>query len=137
MTDTTITIDDLESFRGLKAELSALRKEKEEIYTWYGGIRYENIGEARGNTVSNPTEMAAMRSLQLERWINERMEEIEERLIRIGEWLDTVQSAEIRAIVHHHYILCETWEETCLNVYGYRSTQACRKRCLRFFGAEK
>ena len=137
MTDITITIDDLESYRGLKAELEALKQEHEENYLSYSGINYEYTGEAKGNAVSNPTEKAALRALRLEQWIIERTEECAERLDRIYAWLDTVQIAEIRAIVHHHYILGETWEETCLHVYGYRSYQACRKRCLRFFGKEK
>lgn len=132
-----MTLEDLENFKGMIAELKALDQEREDAYLPYSGGWAESTGAARGNEPSNPTERAAFRILRLTEQINQRREEIAEKLDWISEWISELPSAELRAIIHNYYILGYTWSDTCLRVYGYRSRQACRVRVMRFFGKEK
>lgn len=142
MTDTTIiiepiTLEDLENFKGLIAELKALDQEREDAYLPYIGGWSESIGAGHNSEPSNPTERSAMRVLRLTEQMENCREEIADKLDRISAWIQTIPSAELRAIIHNYYILGYTWTDTCLRVYGYKSREACRKRVMRYFGKEK
>lgn len=132
-----VTLEDLENLRGLRAELEALSKEREDAYLPYSGGWSEYTGAARGNEPSNPTERSAMRAMRLSEEIDRRMDEIAEKIDHVSAWISAIPSSELRAIIHNYYILGYTWSDTCLHVYGYRSRQACRIRVMRFFGKEK
>lgn len=132
-----VTLEDLENLRGLRAELEALDKERNDAYLPYAGGLGDGIGGARGNEPSNPTERAAFRAMRLSEEIDIRMDEIAEKIDRVSAWISAIPSSELRAIIHNYYILGYTWSDTCLHVYGYRSRQACRIRVMRYFGKEK
>ena len=137
ITTDQITLEDLENFKGLLAELKALDQEREDAYLPYIGGWSESIGAGHNSEPSNPTERSAMRVLRLTEQMEQCREEIAEKLDRITVWIRTIPSAELRAIIHNYYILGYTWSETCNRVYGYRSRQACRIRVMRYFGKEK
>lgn len=135
---TNITIEDLEAYRGLASELEALQKERNFAYTPYNSPgSHPYIGEAKGNSVSNPTEQAVHKLEKIDQRIAVRQNEIAERLNNILNWLDSLEDAELRAMIHWHYLLGLDWGKTCKKLYGYHSYQTCRKRVLRYFGVEK
>lgn len=129
-----ISIDDLKSFRGLSAELEALQLER----TWsYMPISSpngrENIGEAHGNSVSNPTEQAFFRIEELDKKIERKTAEVADKLERILSWLDTVSDSEVRAIIHWHYLIGISWRKTCKKMYGYEANSTCAMKVKRYF----
>ena len=130
-----ITIEDLKSFRGLSSELKALQAEKEWLY--YPVSSPTGKDEFHSSTPSDPTASAVRKIDEMDERIGRMQETIAERLSNILTWLDSVPDAEIRAMIHWYYLIGEDWSKTCQKVYGYRSSQACRKRVMRYFGYEK
>lgn len=132
-----ITLEDLEAFRGLSSELSALKKEREWLYYPVSSPNGREMIGQRGNQVSDPTASAVYKIAMIDEKITLRTAEIAEKLEGILDWLDTVSDSEIRAMIHWRYLIGDDWKMVCRKVYGYDSPQACRKRVLRFFGREK
>lgn len=132
-----ITLKDLENYKGLLSELEALEQERMWAYFPVSSPNgREQIGQ-RGNSVSDPTATALDKLEKLDVRITKKRDEVAEQLSAILDWLDTVDDAELRAIIHWHYLQGLDWKKTNLKVYGYRSYQACRKRVMRYFGKEK
>ena len=132
-----ITIEDLESYRGLSSELEALQ----ELRTWlYYPVSSPNgreqVGQ-RGNTPSDPTRQAFDKLQAMDERISAKREEVANRLEKILDWLDTLDDSELRSMIYWRYIMGLDWSRVCLKVYGYRSSHACRKRVMRYFGREK
>lgn len=134
---TIITLEDLESYRGLSSELQALKKEREWLYYPVSSPNGREMIGQRGNTPSDPTASAFYKIETIDKKIALRTAEIAERLDEILEWMDSVPDAEIRAMIHWRYLIGDDWRMVCRKVYGYDSPQACRKRVFRFFGKEK
>lgn len=132
-----ITLRDLENYKGMLSELEALEQERQWAYFPVSSPNgREQIGQ-RGNSVSDPTAAALDKLEKLDVRITKKRDEVAEQLAGILDWLDTVDDAELRAIIHWHYLQGYDWKKTNLKVYGYRSYQACRKRVMRYFGREK
>ena len=133
---TNITLEDLKSFRGLSSELKALQEERQWLYYPVSSPNGKT-GGSHGSTPSDPTSAAVRKIQEMDGRIFARQTEIAERLGRILDWMDHVEDAEIRAMIHWYYLMgADDWESVCLKVYGYRG-QACRKRVMRYFGYEK
>lgn len=132
-----ITLADLENFKGLSSELEALVEERHWTYFPVSSPNGREVIGQRGNSVSDPTSAALRKLEKLDERIEKKRSEVADRLEGILDWLDTVEDAELRAIIHWHYLKGLDWQKTNLKVYGYRSYQACRKRVMRYFGREK
>lgn len=133
-----ITITDLESFRGMSAEIEALKKERELLYFPVASPNgREQIGQ-RGNSVSDPTANAFWKLEAMDKKIAEKTEQIAERLVRIEEWLDTIpdRDAHIRSAIRWHYLLGLDWGKTNVKIYGYHSYQTIRKAVLKYMGVQ-
>lgn len=133
----TITIEDLESFRGLSSELEALKQERMWLYTPVSSPNGREQIRQRGNLPSDPTATAVAKISAMDERILARTEEIAEKLQNILTWLDTINDAELKAMIHWHYLMGLDWNRVCLKLYGYRSYHTCRKRVMRYFGREK
>lgn len=134
---TDITIEDLEQFRGLSAELEALIQERQWLYYPISSPNGREMIGQRGNTPSDPTSAALQKLDAIDKRIEARQNEIVDKLQAILDWLDTVQDKEIRSMIHWHYLLGLNWKQTARKVYGYNDYQVARKRIMRFFGREK
>ena len=132
-----ITLADLENFKGLSSELEALVEERHWTYFPVSSPNGREVIGQRGNSVSDPTSAALRKLEKLDERIEKKRSEVADRLEAILDWLDSVEDAELRAIIHWHYLKGLDWQKTNLKVYGYRSYQACRKRVMRYFGREK
>ena len=136
MTD-TITIEDLESFRGLSAELESLRMMREWNYFPVSSPNgREQIGQ-RGNEVSDPTASALHKLEMIDEKIVVRQQEVADQLEKILNWLDTLTDQSIKAMIHWHYLQGLDWGRTCQKVYGYHNYHTCRNAVLRFMGVRK
>lgn len=133
----TITIKDLEAYRGMAAELESL--EAMRMWTYFpvsSPNGHENIGQ-RGNSVSNPTEQAVLRLEEIDERISQKREELSVQLERILNWVDSIEDPTIRAMIQWHYLHGLDWGKTCRKVYGYHNYHTCRSAVLRFMGVKK
>lgn len=136
MTD-TITIKELEAYRGLSAELGALEAMRRWAYYPVSSPNgREQIGQ-RGNSVSNPTEQAMRKLEQIDERISTKRDELAVQLERILDWVDTIPDSSIRAMIRWHYIQGLDWGKTCLKVYGYHNYHTCRSAVMRYMGVKK
>lgn len=133
----TITIKDLESYRGLSAELGALEAMRRWAYYPVSSPNgHESIGQ-RGNSVSNPTEQALHKLEKIDERIAVKRDELAVQLEKILNWVDTIEDPTIRAMIRWHYIQGLDWGKTCLKVYGYHSYHTCRNAVMRYMGVKR
>jgi len=128
-----ISIQDLQAYKYMSKEIEALQLELKQLYQPIKSPKLESIG-ARGNEVSNPTEQALHKVLNLEYKINVKINALAEELERIQEWLDTVDDIKVRTCIQWHYLVGLTWKETTRKVLGdYCSGDNARKIVYRYF----
>jgi hypothetical protein len=127
-----MTIEELENFRSISAEVDAIQKEIETLYT---PISCPNGKSSTGfsNTPSDPTERAVDKILEKREELIERQTYMIKTLQQIEDWLDTVKDPDIRSIVRWHYLLKATWKQTAKKLNNYDDSDACRKKIKRYF----
>ena len=128
-----MTIETLEQYRGIMSEIKALELEIEALYD----VRKSPNGKESGGYSSipgDPTGRSAMRIIQLKEQLLAQQERWSEAALKIEQWLQTVEDAEIRSIIRWRYILGLSWKQTGKRVYGDTgASDACRMRIKRFF----
>lgn len=127
-----MTLEQLEQFRGMRAEVVAIQKEIETLYSPISSPNGHTEG-GHGTTPGNPTEQAAMRVIDRKKALESKVYAMQEALAAIDEWLDTVDDSKLRAIIRWHYINGLTWKQTNVKVYGYANPHRAQKKVLRFF----
>lgn len=125
-----MTIEKLESFIGLHTEYEAI---EEQINNLYGHLASPNGSDVHSNAPSNQTERNALQIIYLKEGLVIKQRQIAKLLEEIEEWLDTVNDAEIRAIVRWHYLLGLSWYETNKKVYAKKDYQYSRMKIMRYF----
>lgn len=131
-----MTIEMLEQYRGITAEIKALELE---INALYDVRKSPNGQEASGSkTPGDPTGKAAMRIIELTERKLALLTKWSDMSLAIEKWLETVNDAEVRSIIRWRYMLGCGWRTTAKKVYGdaYHS-DACRKRIKRFLQLDK
>lgn len=131
-----MTIQQLEQYRGICANIAAIRKELTASY--YPIASPTGKTEPGNNSVPrHPTERAAFRAMDLKEQLASRLEEQAIAAAEIETWLLTVGDPEIESIVRWHYIIGLSWKDTTMEVYGYTDPYRTRKKIFRYFGKEK
>jgi hypothetical protein len=126
-----MTIEELETYRGMASEIKAMQVEIENMYipihspTGNNGYHSNNPG--------NPTEKATDMIIAKKDELYAARLEKARRLQEIDKWISTLKDTELRAIVRWHYVIGLDWRKTCLQVYGYPSYGACKMRVRRYF----
>lgn len=138
MKETTqgMTIEKLENYKGLVAEMRSLKESIDSLYNTYRSPQLMSNG-SHSMSAGSPTESAVAKILKLEKTYRNKYEEAVDLLSEVEAWLSQVEDAEIRSICRHHYILNKSWSQTSAIVYGYGSYYAARKKVMRYFGREK
>lgn len=111
-----MTIEELEHYRGLKAESKALKEQIEDLYNTYHSPSFESTSFS--NDSKSPVEKAVERIQALKEKYNVKLEEEIEQMHLIEEWLETIDDKLVSASIRYHYILGKTWRETTEEVYG-------------------
>jgi len=127
-----MTIEELESVRGMASEVQAIQNEIESLYTPICSPNGQSSG-GHSNTPSDPTERAVNRILVKRDELEEKRKNLADAVSSIEDWLNKVDDPDIRSIVRWHYFLGLDWSKTCKKVLGYPSYYAARKRIERFF----
>ncbi|WP_418438820.1 hypothetical protein [Catenibacterium sp.] len=136
MEKTTMTVEKLESYRGLTSEMKALQQQITSLYDTYRSPQLMNNG-SHSMSAGSPTESAVSKILKLEKIYRNKYEVAVDLLAEIENWLSHVDDAEIRSICRHHYLLNKNWSQTSAIVCGYPSYYSARKKIMRYFGREK
>lgn len=137
-----MTIEELEQYSGIVANIEAIREEIDVLYSPISSPNgHESVGQ-RGNTPSNPTERSAMRIISLKEQLESYFCDMLTKREEIEKWLETVTDGEIQAIIRWKYLIPKsggknrTWAEVSLKVYGRPDYWAARDR-IRWFFNEK
>ncbi len=130
-----MTLEQLENYRGLVAEVSLLSQQIENLYNTYHSPSFSSSGSFNGETKS-PVEEAVKKIMLLDSEYLKKKNEMSDEALKIENWLNTVDDAFIRACIRCHYMLGYTWKETSEKVYGNNSYYNARKSVYRYFGKE-
>lgn len=139
MKDTTqgMTIEKLENYKGLVAEMHSLSESIDSLYDTYRSPQLSSEGGSHSGNVGSPVEDAVNRILKLKDLYDYKYSEAANLLLEVEAWLSTVDDPEIRSIVRFHYVLNKSWVQTSTEVYGFSSYYNSRKKIMRYFGREK
>lgn len=139
MKETTqgMTIEKLENYKGLVAEMHSLSESIDSLYDTYRSPQFCRNDGSHSNNVWSPVEDAVNRILKLKDIYDHKYSLAANLLLEVEAWLSTVDDPEIRSIVRFHYVLNKSWVQTSTEVYGYPSYYNSRKKIMRYFGREK
>ena len=127
-----MTIEKLEQYCGLSANIEALDAEIESLYKPVSSPN-GRTGIGGSSTPSNPTERSVFRIDQLRELVEVQRQEMYDLVEEIEQWLMTVRDTEIVSIIRWHYLLRLNWKQTNMKVYGYPDYDYCRKKVIRYF----
>ena len=127
-----MTIEELEAFKGMRAEVLAIQRE---IETLYAPISSPNVHTEGGHntTPGNPTERAAMMIMERKAALEFKVAAMQEALEGIESWLETVEDSKLRACIRWHYLNGLNWKQTNVRVFGYPNPYRARKKVMRYF----
>jgi len=128
-----MTIRELQEYRFLQSESAALQARIWDLQNPYRSPQMTSSGGAHGNTPSDPTQDSAFKIIKEEEKLERMQTEIASRMIAIDNWLTTVESADTRTIIHWHYMLGLTWNETARHMTIRMTGDNCRMIIKRYF----
>lgn len=133
---TEMTVEKLESYKSLTAEMKAITLQIDSLYDTYRSPQLMSNG-SHSMSAGSPTESAVNKVLELKTVYEQKYEEAANLLYNIETWLSQIEDPEIRSIARFHYVLGYSWQRTNVAVCGYPSYYAARKKIMRYFGREK
>lgn len=135
MEKTTMTVEKLESYKSLTAEMKAITLQIDSLYDTYRSPQL--MSDAHSMSVGSPVETAVNKVLELKTVYEQKYEEAANLLYYIETWLSQIEDPEIRSIARFHYVLGYSWKMTNTAVCGYSSYYyTARKRLMRYLGKE-
>lgn len=114
-----MTIEKLENYRGLVAEMHSLSESINSLYDTYKSPQFCRNGGSHSNNVWSPVESAVEKILKLKDLYDHKYSEAANLLLEVEAWLSQVEDPEIRSIIRFHYILNRSWQQTSTEIYGY------------------
>lgn len=133
---TEMTVEKLESYKSLTAEMKAITLQIDSLYDTYRSPQLISDGSSHSISVGSPVEAAVNKVLELRNVYEQKYEEAANLLYNIETWLSQIEDPEIRSIARFHYVLGYSWKRTNTAVCGYPSHYAARKRLMRYLGKE-
>lgn len=122
MKETTqgMTIEKLENYKGLVAEMRSLKESIDNLYNTYRSPQLMSDGGSHSMSVGgSPVESAVVKILKLKETYQQKYDEAADLLLHVENWLSQVEDPEIRSIIRFHYILNRSWQKTSTEIYGY------------------
>lgn len=114
-----MTIEKLENYRGLVAEMHSLSESINSLYDTYKSPQFCRNGGSHSGNVGSPVENALNKILKLKQIYDHKYSEATGLLLEVENWLSQVEDPEIRSIIRFHYILNKSWQQTSTEIYGY------------------
>lgn len=135
-TTTEMTVEKLESYKSLTAEMKAITLQIDSLYDTYRSPQLGSDGGSHSISVGSSVEAAVNKLLELKTVYEQKYEEAANLLYNIETWLSQIEDPEIRSIARFHYVLGYSWQRTNTAVCGYPSYHTARKRLMRYLGKE-
>lgn len=135
-TTTEMTVEKLESYKSLTAEMKAITLQIDSLYDTYRSPQFMSDGGSHSISANSPVETAVNKLLELKTVYEQKYEEAANLLYNIETWLSQIEDPEIRSIARFHYVLGYSWQRTNTAVCGYPSYYTARKRLMRYLGKE-
>lgn len=133
---TEMTVEKLESYKSLTAEMKAITLQIDSLYDTYRSPQLISDGSSHSISVGSPVEAAVNKVLELRNVYEQKYEEAANLLYNIETWLSQIEDPEIRSIARFHYVLGYSWKRTNTAICGYPSHYTARKRLMRYLGKE-
>lgn len=134
-TDSGMTVEKLEAYKGLVSNMQALQEEISALHNTYRSPLTSDVGSHVMSTGS-PVEGAVSKILELEKMYNNEYKKAANLLYEIETFISQIEDPEIRSIIRFHYMLGYSWERTNTAVCGYPSHWTARKKLMRYLGKE-
>lgn len=106
---TEMTVEKLESYKSLTAEMKAITLQITSLYDTYRSPQLMSDGGSHSMNVSSPTESAVVKILKLKETYQQKYDEAADLLLQVENWLSHVEDPEIRSIIRFHYMLNRSW----------------------------
>lgn len=134
-TDSGMTVEKLEAYKGLVSNMQALQQEMSALRNTYKSPVISNVG-SHVMSIGSPIEGAVSKILELEKIYNKEYEAAANLLYDIETFISQIEDPEIRSIIRFHYVLGYSWQRTNTAICGYPSYYTARKRLMRYLGKE-
>lgn len=131
-----MTLDDLEKYRSLYAEIDALSQQIESLYNTYHSPSFQSNGGGFNGEATSPVEQALHQIQRLEDIYTSKIQELRSNAQTIETWLTTLDDPFLCSCIRYHYMLGYSWKETSQKMYGYDNYYNARKVVFRYFGRE-
>lgn len=128
-------LDDLYKYRKLSSNLRDMEMEKNYLYYNIQSPNFSN--DTHSTSPSDPTSITVAKIEKLNQMITQRKLELFELLKKIEEFLDGIESAEVRTIIRMYFIDGFSWKKVSLKMYGINDYYCARKKFMRYVGKEK
>lgn len=136
-----MTIKNLEQYRQMKNEVTQINQRLENLQNNQNAYVFDTV---KGSSHSKPYQerVIAITGIsqkhiktynRLTRILEDRISRIQQNIIEIEEFINTVERSEIRQIIQYRYIKGLSWLATARKVYGYPCEDRARKAITRFF----
>ena len=123
-----MTREELNEYTHLETSLLAIRAEIEATYNTYKSPKFDwNFKNMSSNTGPTPHALERIEKLK------ERCKEINERLLEIETFVNSIDDPSIRAICTLHYLSGYTWEGTCLKLRNHKGAAVVSKQVQQYF----
>ncbi len=108
----------------LQVNIEALRSQAEAITPILTGMPY---GGSKADKVGN----GAVRIVELQDRLCDKMEALGEKLISINSWIDCIQDSAMRTLARERFLMGKTWQEVA-DSCGYATAESVRQTWLRY-----
>lgn len=108
----------------LQVNIEALRSQAEAITPILTGMPY---GGSKADKVGN----GAVRIVELQDRLCDKMEALGEKLISINSWIDCIQDSAMRTLARERFLMGKTWQEVA-DSCGYATAESAKKTWVRF-----
>lgn len=128
-----ITLEDLKKYQHLLEDIRAIEEELRTIYLQSPAPSEVAGGKASVSTPGDPTAQKAMRAIDRKEILEKLLQERDTQRTRIETFIDHLDDHHVAAIMRWHYILGQSWSQTCVRIYGYPDKDICRMTVNRYF----
>ena len=108
----------------LQENIEVLRSQAESITPILTGMPY---GGGRSDKVGN----GAVRIVELQDRLCDKMEALGEKLISINSWIDCIQDSGMRALARERFLMGKTWQEVA-DLCGYANEESAFETWRRY-----
>jgi len=126
-----MTLEELKKYTVLKAEIRALEINKRTLYRPIHSPVSD--GSGHGTTPGDPTAEAVDKIMKADQMIDQKLNEATERVLRIEQWITTINDPQIEAIITLHFLSDLSWNQTAKMIYPTMTGDSCRMIVKRYF----